>query len=140
MHLFFIDESGSLPPKGKHKCDDKFVLGGIIISEDTWFKIDSELRTLKRKYSVNEEIKRRYFYQSKDRQTPLSHLDEGQKERFRTDIFRIVARRKSIKVICAVADISQCFLKAYIRNDDELYWYAYKQLPMEGWRDMESWN
>jgi len=128
MHLLFIDESGSLPPKGKHKGDDRFVLGGIIISEDTWFKIDSELRTLKRKYSVAEEIKWRYFYQSKDKQTPLSHLDEDQKERFRTDIFRIIARYKSIKIISAVADISQCYQKAYIRNDDELYWYAYKQL------------
>lgn len=128
MHLLFVDESGSLPPKGKHKCDDKFVLGGIIISEDTWFKIDSGLRTLKRKYSVDEEIKWRYFYQNKDKQTAISHLDKGQKEDLRTDIFRIIASYKSIKIISAVADISQCYRKGYIRSDDELYWYAYKQL------------
>jgi len=128
MHLLFIDESGSLSPKGKHRPDDKFVLGGIIISEDTWFKIDADLKALKKRYAVEKEIKWRYFYQNKDKLTPISHLDADQKEQLRTEIFGIIARYKSIKIISVVADVSQCYLKPYIRSDDELYWYAYKQL------------
>lgn len=128
MHLLFIDESGSLSPKEKHRPDDKFVLGGIIISEDTWFKIDADLKALKKRYDVEKEIKWRYFYQNIDKRTPISHLDADQKEQLRTEIFGIIARYKSIKIISVVADVSQCYLKPYIRSDDELYWYAYKQL------------
>ena len=57
MHLLFIDESGSLSPVGKNQPDDKFVLGGIIISEDTWFKVDADLKPLKKRYNVEKEIK-----------------------------------------------------------------------------------
>ena len=128
MHLLFIDESGSLSPKEKHKPDDKFVLGGIIISEDTWFKIDTDLKSLKKRYNVEREIKWRYFYQNKDKETSISHLDEQQKERLRTDIFSIIAKYKSIKIISVIADVGQCYQRTHIKSDDDLYWFAYKRL------------
>jgi len=53
MHLFFIDESGSLSPIGKHGSEDNFVLGGIIISEDPWFKINTDLKTVAKKIWFN---------------------------------------------------------------------------------------
>jgi hypothetical protein len=121
MHLLFIDESGSPPPKGKHKADDKFVLGGIILSEDAWFKIDADLKALKKRYIVD-------FYQIKDKQTPISHLNVQQKEQLRADIFSIIARYKSIKIISVIADVGLCYQRSHINSDDDLYWFAYKRL------------
>jgi len=128
MHLLFIDESGSLSPKEKHKPDDKFVLGGIIISEDTWFKIDADLKSLKKRYVIEKEIKWRYFYQAKDKETPISHLDGQQKEQLRTDIYGIISKYKSIKIISIIADVGLCYQRSHISSDDDLYWYAYKRL------------
>jgi hypothetical protein len=128
MHLIFIDESGTLSPIGKHTPDDKFVLGGIVISEDTWFKVDSDLKSLKKRFKVELEVKWRYFYQSKDKTTSISHLDAQAKEQFRNEIFGIISKYKSIKIISAIAEVSNCYMKSYIKSDDELYWYAYKQL------------
>jgi hypothetical protein len=128
MHLLFIDESGSLSPVGKNKPDDKFVLGGFIISEDTWFKVDADLKSLKKRYNVEMEIKWRYFYQKKDKSTSISHLNEQEKEQFRTDIFSVIAKYKSIKIISAIADIGLCYQRSHINSDDDLYWYAYKRL------------
>ena len=67
MHLLFIDESGSLTPIGKHSLEDKFVLGGIVISETTWFKVNNDFNILKKKYNITGEIKWRYFYIYKER-------------------------------------------------------------------------
>ncbi len=128
MHLLFIDESGSLSPIGKHKQDDKFVLGGIIISEDTWFKVDDDLKSIKKRYNVENEIKWRYFYQFQDKTTSISHLDAQAKEQFRDDIFGVIAKYKSIKIISAVADVELCYKRSHINSDDDLYWFAYKRL------------
>jgi len=128
MHLLFIDESGSLAPIGKHSPDDKFVLGGIIISESTWFKVNDDLTSLKKKYNVPGEIKWRYFYADKNKKTSLSHLSQLVKDNFRTDIFSIIARYKSIKIISVIADVTECYKRSHINSDDDLYWYAYKRI------------
>ena len=109
MHLLFIDESGSLAPIGKHGPEDKFVLGGIIISEHTWFKVNEDLLALKKKYNVLGEIKWRFFYASPNKKTPLSHLGKDLKEQFRRDIYTIISRYKSIKIISVLADVAQCY-------------------------------
>lgn len=128
MHLFFIDESGSLSPPGKQRPEDKFVLGGVIISESTWFKINADLKQLRKKYHVTGEIKWRYFFAHKNKETPLSHLSPELKEQFRTDLYRIINQYKSIKVISVIADVNQCYQRSHINNIDDLYWFAYKRL------------
>jgi len=128
MHLLFIDESGSLSPVGKNKPDDKFVLGGIIISEDTWFKVDADLKSLKKRYNVTQEIKWRYFYQAQNKETSISHLDKELKEQLRTALFNIITKYKSIKIISVIADVGLCYQRSHINSDDDLYWYAYKRI------------
>ena len=128
MHLLFIDESGTLSPIGRHNPEDKFVLGAIILSEDTWFKIDADLKALKKRYNVGKEIKWRYFYQNKDKQTTLSHLNEEEKEKLRRDLYGIIAKYKSIKIISVIAAVELCYQRSHINSDDDLYWYAYKRL------------
>lgn len=39
MQLFFIDESGTIPPKNKSKDEEYFALGGVIIPEDLWHEV-----------------------------------------------------------------------------------------------------
>lgn len=128
MHLLFIDESGSLSPYGKHTPGDKFVLGGIIISETTWFKVNDELNALKKKYGVTDEIKWRYFYAHKDKATSISHLDDALKEQFRSDIYALIRHYKSNRIISVIADVSLCYQRSHIKSDDDLYWFAYKRL------------
>jgi len=128
VHLFFIDESGSLSPIGKQGPEDKFVLGGIIISESIWFRVDADLKQLKKKYDVAGEIKWRYFFTHKDKKSSLSHLCAESKEQFRTDILSIISQYKSIKIISVIADVNQCYQRSHINSDDDLYWFAYKRL------------
>ena len=128
MHLLFIDESGSLSPMGKQRSDDKFVLGGIIISESTWFKVDSDLKQVRKKYTITGEIKWRYFFTKEGKKTSFSHLNSEEKEQFRSDIYDIIRRYKSIKIISVIADVNQCYDRTHINNDNELYWFAYKRL------------
>ncbi len=42
MQLFFIDESGTIPPKNKIGNAPYFTLGGIIIPEHLWHEIDTD--------------------------------------------------------------------------------------------------
>jgi hypothetical protein len=128
MHLLFIDESGTLSPFGKHNPEDKFVLGGISMSEDTWFNINKELFQLKIKYNVPGEIKWRYFWTDKEKKTSLSHLTKEQREGLRTDIYSLISRYKSIRIISVVADVTLCYKRSHINSDDDLYWYAYKRM------------
>lgn len=128
MHLLFVDESGSLSPVEKHSPDDKFVLGGIIISENTWFNVNKNLTLLKKKYAVTGEIKWRYFFTHKDKHTSLSHLSPERKDQLRTDIYSIISRYKSIKIISVIADVAFCYKRSHINSDNDLYWFAYKRL------------
>lgn len=128
MQLFFIDESGTIPPKGKNNGVDFFTLGGIIIPEDHWHEIDKELAILKTNYKVMGEIKWRYFSPQKSGAAPhsLSHLNAEQKEELRLAIYQLLTKFKSIRLICAVIDIHSAYKLDYIKTYNDLYCYAYK--------------
>lgn len=57
MHFLFIDESGSPPPLSKAAETPFFVLGGIVIPEDAWKKLDADLARIKRAFKIHGEIK-----------------------------------------------------------------------------------
>ena len=46
MHLFFLDESGTVIPKNK-KHTKYFIIGGVIIPEIHWHEIYKKLRDIK---------------------------------------------------------------------------------------------
>ena len=46
MQIFFIDESGTVPPPNK-KHSKYFVLGGLSIPENHWHEINNELKQIK---------------------------------------------------------------------------------------------
>jgi uncharacterized protein DUF3800 len=130
MQLFFIDESGTIPPKNKNDGIDYFTLGGIIIPEDLWHELDKELANLKTRFDINGEIKWRYFSPQKTGAAPhpLSHLSGSQKEELRLHIYQLITKFKSIRLICALVDVKAAYALDYVANDNDLYWYAYKQM------------
>ncbi|MFZ2587769.1 MAG: DUF3800 domain-containing protein [Alphaproteobacteria bacterium] len=129
MQILFVDESGTPPPRKGTSHVPFFVLGGVIIPEDYWHKIKQELLLVKKKYKVVGEIKWREFAAKPEGHIgPFSHLNTSQKEGLRTDIYGILSRFKSIKLLGVVVDTQKAYQLAYIQNADDLYWYAYKQL------------
>lgn len=130
MQLFFIDESGTIPPKDKINGVDFFTLGGIVIPEDLWHELDKEFAALKNRFNIIGEIKWRYFSPQKPGATPhsFSHLTPQQKEELRHAIYNLVTKFKSIRLICALVDAQSAYKFNYVLNDHDLYWYAYKQM------------
>ena len=129
MQLLFIDESGTIPPKDKSAEADCFALGGIIIPEHLWHDIEKDLGRLKKHFKVVGEIKWRYFAQQKNATiNPLSHLCPEDKEQLKRQIYAIISKYKAIKLICAVVNINSAYKLGYVNDDNDLYWYAYKQI------------
>lgn len=130
MQLFFIDESGTIPPKDKSNGVESFTLGGIVIPEDLWHELDKEFAALKSRFNITGEIKWRYFSPEKPDATPysLSHLTPQQKQELRYSIYSLITKFKSIRLICALVDVQSAYKLDYVLNDNDLYWYAYKQM------------
>jgi len=130
MQLFFIDESGTIPPRDKIGNVNHFTLGGIVIPEDLWHEIDKALAFLKNNFQINGEIKWRYFSPQKPRSQPnsLSHLNAVKKEELRSAIYKLIVKFKSVRLICAVVDIQKGYKLRYVHCENDLYWYAYKQM------------
>lgn len=130
MHLFFIDESGTIPSYAKSSNTEYFTLGGVVIPEDHWHEIDKELALLKINYCVEGEIKWRYFSPKKEGAKPnaLSHLTSEHKEALRISLYNLLKRFKSIRAICAVVNVRAAYEASYINNENDLYWCAYKQM------------
>lgn len=130
MHLLFIDESGTIPPKNKQSSTEYFSLGGIIIPEDLWHTLDKELALLKLAYDVHGEIKWRYFspHNKGGKLHPLSHLSGQEKEEFKISLFNTITKFKAIRSICAIVNVKMAYSLDYVQNDNDMYWYAYKHI------------
>jgi hypothetical protein len=130
MQILFVDESGTPPPPEKQNETPFFVLGGLVVPEDFWGKLASDLQRLKSQFSVQGEIKWRYFAPSKPGSKPhsLSHLSNAQKETLRGKLYEAIRGYKSLKIICVVTHVPSAYKLGYIKTADDLYWYSYKQL------------
>lgn len=130
MQILFVDESGTPPPQDRADHTPFFVLGGVAIPEDVWPKIAKDLAQLKVQAGIDDEIKWRYFAPQRPGAKPhgMSHLGAEQKEAVRTKLYGLLAKYKSIRVICVVVNVQEAYRLHYINSPDDLYWYAYKQL------------
>ncbi len=130
MQILFVDESGTPPPLDRQNNTPLFVLGGIVIPEDFWSKIASDLRRLKEHYKIEGEIKWRYFAPSKaeSKKHSLSHLNFSEKEELRTKLYEIIRDYRSIRLISVIVNVRLAYTIPYVKNADDLYWYSYKQL------------
>ncbi|MBN2063786.1 MAG: DUF3800 domain-containing protein [Sedimentisphaerales bacterium] len=128
MHLFFIDESGTVPPPGKINTR-YFVLSGTIIPSGIWHQLKKDFELIKKKYSINGEIKWRFFSPTnKDLDNHLSGIDFPTRCEFRDELFKMISRYKSIRMIHAYSDVSEAYQKEYITHQDDIYWHCYKAL------------
>src|SRR5260370_36999 len=130
MQLFFIDESGTIPPEDKIGDTNYFALGGIVIPENLWYEIDKGLDLLRRKFQITGEIKWRYFspVRIESPKNSLSHLDHKMKEELRVSIYDLITKLKSVRLICALVDIKNAYKLKYVNCENDLYWFAYKQM------------
>ena len=128
MQILFVDESGSPPPIDKINDSPFFVLGGVIIPDDFWHRVKSDLDFIRKKYKIIGEIKWRYFAPHHKSVHSLNHLSVHQKEDLRSEMYNIINKYKSVKTICIVTDIKKAYSLDYIKNENDLYWFSYKQL------------
>jgi hypothetical protein len=56
MHLFFIDDAGSISP-GKKIAHNHFVLGGLVIPEDQWHNLERDFSQITKNFKIEDEIK-----------------------------------------------------------------------------------
>ena len=128
MQILFIDESGTPPSIAKTDDSPFFVLGGVIIPDEFWHRVKADLEVLRRRYKIEGEIKWRYFAPHHKEAHSLSHLSGSQKEDLRSDMYGIINKYKSIRTICTLTDVKKAYVLDHINNEDDLYWYSYKQM------------
>ncbi len=126
MQILFIDESGTPPPVNNVLDSPFFVLGGAIIPDKYWHRVKDDLEYIKCKYNIQGEIKWRFFAPHHKKPHTLSHLDSEQKETLRTELYSVLTRYKSIKIMSAIVDVAAAYQLKYINSPDDLYRYAYK--------------
>lgn len=129
MHILFVDESGTAPPPDKATSTPLFVLGGIVVPEEVWPKLKTDLEVAKRRYSVTGEIKWRFFAPPRGGKAhSLSHLSHVERDALREELLGAVARYKAIRIIASVVDTVATYRRPGIRDADDLYHLAFKQL------------
>ena len=130
MQILFVDESGTPPPPDRPNNTPLFVLGGLVVPEDLWSKLATDLRRLKGHYKIEGEIKWRYFAPDKQgaKKHSLSHLSPLQKEELRSKLYEAICAYRSIRLICVTTNVELAYRLSYVKNADDLYWYSYKQL------------
>lgn len=127
MHLFFLDESGTIVAENK-KHSKYFVIGGVIIPEIHWKEIYKKLRDLKKQYHITSEIKWRFFSpHNNELENGLKHLSFDERNLVRNKLYEIITSYKSIKIISTVTNVEDAYKLPYINNKEDLYWYSYKQ-------------
>lgn len=130
MQILFIDESGTPPPKDKIEHSPYFVLGGVVIPENFWHHVKNDMEAIKRRFNISGEIKWRYFAPSAPdaKKHSLSHLPASDKEALRTQLYQVIQKYKSIKILSVVTNNKSAYEISYIHTPDDLFWYSYKQI------------
>ncbi len=128
MRLLFVDESGNPTSHGK-KGTDYFVLGGVVVPDGIWHKIEQKFNQLKKQYSVTGEIKWRYFSPyNGSTDNSLLNLDGNQKKQLRIDLLTMLTSFNCITIISVLCHTPSCYSKLQLQDDEAIYHRAYKVL------------
>ena len=131
MYLCFIDESQTPPNPGQQNRPPYFIIAGVVIHEAQRHGISDDLKALKARpeFNVAGEIKWRFFGPTnKDPANSVAHLDQTARDEFRKAFFRILTRRKAVKIVCTATDVQAAYQLKYVENQEDLYLYTYKAL------------
>lgn len=129
MYLCFIDESQTPPNPGQEGRAPYFVIAGVIIHEAQWHGISADLEALKARpeFNIVGEIKWRFFGPTNvDPANSVAHLDQRNRDAFREAFYRILTKRKAVKIVCTVTDVQAAYALRYVENQEDLYLYTYK--------------
>ncbi len=129
MYICFVDESGTPPKPTQTRPAAYWVLASVIVHEAQWQNISSEFSALKRRFRVTGEVKWRYFGpHNRDKDNSVAHLSEDERNQFREQMYSILTKRNSIKIIYSVCSVEAAFEKPRINTQDDLYFETYKPL------------
>lgn len=131
MHFCFIDESGTPPKPTKTNPRPYFTLAAVFIPIPQWKAIAAEVQRLKQspKYNIRGELKWRYFGRDNDdKKNNVSKLGAEIQNEFRTELYKIMSKRSSVKAVVAVTKIDQAYKLEYYKDEHDIYAYSYKQL------------
>lgn len=124
-----MDESGSPPKEINAERRRFFVIAGLIMHESQWHGVAEEVQQLKTRpeFGITGEIKWRYFGpDNTDQDNSVTHLDQEARDEFRTKLFEIITKRKSIKIVACAADAIAAYKTSYVNDPQDLYHYTYK--------------
>ena len=130
MHLFFIDDSGTISPP--EKISQKyFVLGGLVIPEDRWCILERQFSEICKNFDVNGEIKWRFFGQRRgreDKENTLSHLNILERDNLRSTLLQVAINDESIKVIVIAIHLPTIYNSEQIKKPEKVHEYAHESL------------
>lgn len=126
MLMCFIDESGT-PAKLGASGPRYFVIAGIILPEERWHRVSDQLHGLKTRWAYRGELKWRYFSPSNnDQNNPMAQWDQGRRNDFRADAFRIITSDQSLKIVAGVCDAPLAYHLPNVREQSDIYFGTYK--------------
>jgi hypothetical protein len=128
MQILFADDSRPPPdaPKRDHKY---FVLAGLAVPELNWHSLSRVLLNIKKRDDIKGEIKWRYFSPSnRDASNPIRDFPMGRRDRIRADIYKSLLTRSHICTLAVVVSIDDAYDLPYVKNGEDIYFYAYKIL------------
>jgi len=129
MYICFIDESGTPPKPTQARPARYWVLAAVIVHEAQWRNISSELNSLKKRFRIAGEVKWRYFGpQNSDAENSVAHLDQDARNSFRRQMYEILTKRNSIKIMYSVCSVAAAYEKPWVNTQDDLYFETYKPL------------
>lgn len=126
MHVLFLDESGT-PPKPGVDRPAYFVIGGIIIPETSWHRMRDGLMGIKIRRKIRGEIKWRYFAPGNtDLRNPMRHLDQGERNAIREEIYKLIGSETAVRTVACVASVAAAYGIASVKCQADLYHGTFK--------------
>src|SRR4051794_32695676 len=126
MHLLFLDESGTPPPRPK-RDQRYFVMAGVAIPADGWKVLERRFAGVKVRYHIRGEIKWRYFSPTnKDDKNPLKRLSVDVRDEIRVEIYNALLNEASVCIISSIVSIEAAYSMHSVSGAFDIYGLAYK--------------
>lgn len=98
MKLIYIDDSGNTGKKLDDNLQPLFLLGGFIIDEDIWKKVDKEIDNIKIKYAIKDFEIHSIEIMNGKKGTPYKDWNYSKKLQFFEDVLSLI-NKYDLKVI-----------------------------------------
>ena len=103
------------------------MIAGLVIPEDRWSGMRDKLIGLKRASAYHGEIKWRYFApMNNDEHNLMANWDQGKRNEFRREVFRIITGSKSCKIVACVSESDAAYNLGNVNSQEDLYFRTYK--------------